>query len=77
MGWQGQKGSSKGQAGVQVGMGVFVAVARTGVLLGVFVTDGTGDLVRVGVIGVLVGRAVKPVVGVLVGSGVLDGSRCG
>ena len=44
---------------------------------GADVADGTGDLVTVGVTGVLVARGVKPVVGVLVGNGVLLGVGVG
>ncbi len=42
VGWQGHKGSSKGQAGVQVGMGVGVLVTS-----GVLVLVGSGVLVLV------------------------------
>ena len=67
VGWQGQFGSSNGQAGVQVGSGVGVLVT-SGVLVdvgsGVFVLVGSGVLlgcgvpVLVGGIGVFVGQEV-------------------
>ena len=63
VGWQGQFGSSKGQAGVQVGIGVGVFV-KTGVLVDV----GSGVLV-------LVGSAVLLGIGVQDGSGVLLGQE--
>ena len=70
VGWQGQLGSSNGQAGVQVGTGVAVGGGIVFDGVGVVALVGLAAAVAVDGTAVLVGSGVNPSVGVLVGNGV-------